>query len=333
MREAVVREFSLKVSTILPTQLLEQVCNELCVVLDDYDVTKRCTEIALQKDILPEEVKMYLVSLDIEGRSKNTTKNYLLTLKDFFAETRKSLYEISQNDIRVYLYRYEQRKNVCKATVEQKRIILRGFFEWCANENILASNPARSVKPIKYEKHERQPLTQIELEQIRKACKTLREKAIVEVLYSTGCRVSELCWIKLSDINLKDSEVKLFGKGSKHRMSYINARANIAITDYINSRSGQSEYLICSDRKPYGGMHKEGIEKIIRNIMDRVGGEVAKHVTPHVFRHTTATQALESGMPVEEISTLLGHVELNTTMIYAKTSRDKVKTDHRKYVI
>lgn len=173
-------------------------------------------------------------------------------------------------------------------------------------------------------------MTQLELEYIRNACVTQRDRAMVEVFYSTGCRVSELAILKKSDVDFVTGEVQLFGKGRKHRVSYLNAKAKFALAEYWNSRSDDSEYAFVSER----GCHelkKEAIEKAIRTISDRSG--ITKKVTPHKFRHSTATQALESGMPIESIQLLLGHSSINTTMIYAKTNKARVKTEHAKYVV
>lgn len=205
------------------------------------------------------------------------------------------------------------------------------FFGWAHKEEYITHNPATSIKPIKHEVKERQVLTQLELEYLRKAYKTARQKAILEFLYSTGCRVSELTLVKKSDIDWKENTVHLFGKGQKHRTSFINAKAEVAIKDYLASRFDESEYLFVSERMPIHPLQKSSIEKIIRELA--AASDVTKHVTPHILRHTCATQALESGMPVEDVSKLLGHSQINTTMIYAKASLDKVQNEHRRCVV
>ena len=174
-------------------------------------------------------------------------------------------------------------------------------------------------------------MTQKELELLRRACKTPRELAIIETLYSTGCRVSELTNIKLCDIDWEKRAVHLVGKGKKHRDSYLNAKAEVSIGDYLLHRKYQSEYLFCNDRGG-GKTTKDNIEKIVRNIAAR--SEISgKHITPHVMRHTTATQALNSGMQVQDIQKMLGHSNIATTMIYAQTSIEHVAAEHKKYIV
>lgn len=175
-------------------------------------------------------------------------------------------------------------------------------------------------------------MSQLDLEKVRLACKTKREKAIVEVLYSTGCRVTELERLNISDINFETKEVTLFGKGSKHRTSYLNAKAEVALNDYLNSRTDDNPALFVYERKPHDRLKKAGIEFMIRKMMERTSG-VTTHVTPHIFRHTTATTALDRGMSIVDVSRLLGHTRVETTMEYITTNSDSVKNNHKNYVI
>ena len=99
-------------------------------------------------------------------------------------------------------------------------------------------------------------MSQLDLEKVRLACRTKREKAIVEMLYSTGCRVTELERLNISDVNFETKEVTLFGKGSKHRTSYLNAKAEVALKDYLNSRTDDNPALFVYERKPYGRLKR-----------------------------------------------------------------------------
>ena len=177
-------------------------------------------------------------------------------------------------------------------------------------------------------------MSQLELEHLRAACITKRDRALVEFMYSTGCRVSELTNAKLSDIDWETKSVHLFGKGKKHRMSFMNARCEVTLKEYLETRTDDVAYLFVSTRK-YAGkpkpLTKSAIERVVKILSNRAG--MNKKVTPHVLRHTTATTAVQNGMPIEDISKLLGHASVATTMIYAKTSTDKVYSNHRRCVI
>lgn len=333
MYEQFKNQFALALATNYPKEDIEIILKKLDFVAFNYDVSKKETAVAVYNSDMPDIVKTYLVCKKVEGLAEQTLYNYGNALRKFFFELQKSPDKISPNDIRVYLYRYQEVNGTTNRSLDKIRQMIVGFFNWATCEGYLERNPALTIKPIKFEKKEREPLTQIELEYIRKACVTPRDKAIVEVMYSTGCRVSELAILKKEDVDWNKKSVHLFGKGKKHRTSYLNAKAEVALLEYIKTRTDDSEYLFVSQRKPHGQLKKCAIEKIIRQIAERASDHVKKPVSPHVFRHTTATTALSNGMPIEDISSLLGHENIATTMIYAKASVENVQNGHKKYVV
>ena len=149
--------------------------------------------------------------------------------------------------------------------------------------------------------------------------------------YSTGCRVTELERLDITDVDFQKKEVYLFGKGNKHRTSYLNAKAELAIRNYLASRNDNNPTLFVSDREPHNRIKKAAIEKRIRKLGETSG--IGRRVYPHLIRHTTATDGLDRGMPVEEVQQILGHVNIATTMIYAEVSKANVKNDHRRCIV
>ena len=299
----------------------------------NYDIKRKETSLTVYQNELPELVKIYLVCKKMAGLTDSTLNNYKIILSVFFREIKKSPEAITANDIRLFLYLYQERQTVSNRTIDKYREYITRFFAWAYNEGYTQNNPAKNIVAIKYEEKQREALTQIELEYLRMACENTREHAIVEVLYSTGCRVSELASLKKTDIDWDKKSVHLFGKGRKHRTSFINAKAEVALKKYLITRNDNCEYLFVSVRKPYTKLSKDGIEKIVRNIAHRVSEQVDKRITPHVLRHTFSTQALQNGMPISDISKLLGHESIDTTMIYAKSSLEDIRANHKKYVI
>lgn len=296
-----------------------------------FDVKKKETGLSVYVDPIPGAVKVYLIVKKTEGLSDGTLKNYARVLKSFFLWSRKPVEEVTANDIRMYLYEYKRARPISDRTLDKYREIICWFFGWAREEEYIARDPSKAVKAIKHETKERQSLTQVELEYMRMACQSPRERAILEFAYSTGCRVSEMAGVKLSDIDWGNSSVHLFGKGKKHRTSFINAKAEVALREYISTRNDNVEYLFVSERKPHAPLKKNMLEAIIREVGHR--SNVRKRVTPHILRHTCATQAVNSGMPIEDVSKLLGHSSVNTTMIYAKVSTAKVKSEHLRCLI
>ena len=299
-----------------------------------YQITKKCTDITISNNNeLPDEVKMFFVSKKIEGLSDNSLNRYKLVYDKFFKCINKNIKDITSNDIRVFLYKYQELRKCTNRTMDGIRSCLMSLFSWLNNEGYIDNNPCLKVGKIKYNKKVLDTLTQLELEKLRSVVNTKREKAIIEVLYSTGCRVSELCKINLKDINFNNKEIIIHGKGNKERITFLNARAEIAIINYLKDRNitNKDDALFVSLKSPFQRLKKPAIEKIIRQISNRA--KINKHITCHTFRRTMATHSNKNKMTIEEVSQLLGHESINTTMIYAHIKKEKTKNDYFKCVV
>lgn len=329
-REQFVDGFTTNLYGKISEEALKVVQNELFLYVQNYDLEQRETAVGQYTGYLPECYKVYFVSRKIEGLSTRTLEQYQLYLNDFFFSVNKELEEITANDIRVYLYTVQKQRNLSDRTLDSRRAAIHAFFTWAADEGYIAKNPCRSIKKIKYERIERKGLTAIELEKVRMACKNVREKALVEFLYSTGARVTEACNIKISEVDFDKGEVLLFGKGNKHRISYLSAKASLYLVEYLKSRTDQSEYLFVSERKPHNSLKKEAIERVIRNLGKR--SNIGRDLYPHLFRHTVATDMLRKNAPITDVQKMLGHVNVNTTMVYAKVCDEDVKRSHSKSI-
>lgn len=324
-------EFMLKLIGKIPDEYLQTVRQQLDMTLVNYDVRQKETELVVYQDPVPRAVKIYLAARKIEGLSEKTLERYEMILRKFFEDIGKPLEEIQTNDIRAYLYMLMDSGKQAAGALDGTRSCLRTFFEWAVDEGYTKKNPARQIRPIKGEKKERQFLTDADLELVRDACEDLTEAAMIEFLYSTGCRVGELVILKKKDVNFATHEVRLIGKGNKHRTSYMNAKCEYSLRKYLLAREDDSEFLFVGRRRPHNPYTNRGVEKLIEKIGKAAG--LPYKLMPHILRHTTATHALQRGMDITEIQQLLGHSKLDTTMIYAKIAQDDVKANHRKYVI
>ena len=157
----------------------------------------------------------------------------------------------------------------------------------------------------------------------------LREKAMVEFLYSTGVRVSELAALNKEDISWEDNEVIVLGKGNKERYVYLNASSTIYLREYLESRIDNEDALFVSKRVPFQRLKKAGIEDVCRKIGKNSGVE---NVHPHRFRRTVATELLNMGMPIEQVQDVLGHTKIETTRIYCSVNREQVKQNHKRFM-
>lgn len=329
MVEQFINELTVRLSNYFTFQDLSTIRQELYLAVRDYDVTKKCTELSVWHGQLPECYKAFMVTKHLEGLSEKSLVLYKLYIEDMLLTIHKPVETITTNDIRVYLYMVQRHRQISNRSLDSRRSVLSSFFSWSASEGYLSYNPMVTIKPIKYERRERVPLTDMQLENVRFQCLDIRTRALVEVLYSTGCRVTELSTLNKRDVNMNNGEVILLGKGNKHRKSYLSARALFYLREYLEQRDDNDEALFVSKKSPHGRLSKGGIEKIVRDLGEQAGVE---HLHPHLFRHTVATNCLNRGMDVTQLREMLGHTNLETTMIYAKVNKNELQHNHRKYI-
>lgn len=308
---------------------LETVLKTIDKIALEYNFSKAETALTVVNNI-PAAVKYYIASKATENLSHGTLTNYYNMLKNFFSTLQKRLEDINSNDIRTYLTWYQQQRNISDRTKEQMRIYLNGFFDWCVNEDMLVKNPVTRVHAIKFNQKERYVVSQMELEKMRFACNTKREKAIIDILVSSGLRVTELCDLKKQDIDWDTKSVHVrHGKGDKERVTYINAEAVISVSAYLDDRNDNSPYIIVNERgEQKRRLGKKTIETIVQNIAQRAG--VSEKVNPHNLRHTFATNMIRNGCPVEHVQKMLGHTKISTTMIYTRINDEDVRRNHER---
>ena len=160
-------------STVLPQDMMSPAINAVDRAAADYDFSKKPVSLIVINDT-PEPMKLYLAAKATENFSKDTLKGYFYCLRSFFSVVRKQIDQITTNDIRCYLFDYQQRSGISNRTLEQHRICINGFFDWCVRDRILLYNPCASVQHIKYYSTPRDPMSITELEYIRMACRDSR---------------------------------------------------------------------------------------------------------------------------------------------------------------
>ena len=296
-------------------------------ILYDYDVNTKCTALAVL-DNMDDMILLYLATKKTEGLSDITLKSYGRTLGRFSYSMRQNVEDITTMDVRVYLANYAK-TGVKTTTIATHTDILRGFFAWLEYEEYISKSPMRKIKTIKIEKRLRDALTKEEFETLRTGAKTLRQKALLETLYSTGRRLEEVEQMKKQDIDWQKLQVKVVGKGNKQRIVYINATCQVHLRKYLMSRLDDCDAVFVTERKPVKFLGRRAIQKEVDKIMEQSG--IKKNVYPHLIRHTAATHWLNSGMDITFVKEILGHEELGTTEIYARISNQEVEHAYRKY--
>lgn len=303
--------------------------NILYLALDGYEICKKETSIVIPSIQENEKIiAMFLVAKKVEGCTARTIGSYKGMLNLFIRTINKPLLEITTNDIRLYLAKRDMQDHISKTTQDNDLRVLRSLYSWLTAEEYISKNPTLKIKAIKKEKRIKKPFTEIEIEKLRRVATSKRDLAVIDALLSTGMRVGEIVLLNRHDI--VNDECIVFGKGEAERVVYFNARAVVSLNNYLNERTDNNEALFVRSRRPYSRIGTSAIEDIVKKV-----GNLASvnHVHPHRFRRTAATLALNRGMPIEQVQKMLGHKQIDTTMIYAQCTQESLKASHKRYVI
>ncbi|MCT7668252.1 site-specific tyrosine recombinase/integron integrase [Lactobacillus iners] len=271
----------------------------------------------------------FLSAKRIEGCSEKSLTYYRATIEVMTTKIKKNVREMETDDLRTYLTEYQQEKNSSKVTVDNIRRILSSFFSWLEDENYILKSPARRIHKVKAALTIKETYTDEALEKMRDSCEEPRDLALIDILASTGMRVGELVLLNRDDINFEERECVVFGKGSKERMVYFDARTKIHLLTYLQRRTDDNPALFVSLRAPHERLKIGGVECRLRELGNKLDIE---KVHPHKFRRTLATMAIDKGMPIEQLQQLLGHKRIDTTLQYAMVKQSNVKLAHRKYI-
>lgn len=308
-------------------------------VLGQYDVQPKTYELAVTEQAKDQKsIQMFLVSKRINGLSDRTLKFYQSEIevwKKFLGN--QSLLTASQNDIRLYLAQCEFQKGNSKTTLNNKRRVLSSFYHWLREEEIITKCSIDKIKNIKSDKRLKKPFSAQEMEKLRDAAKATaknelqeaRNMALLEVLLSTAARVGEVAGMKKTDVDYQKKRITVFGKGAKERKTFLTDIAEMRLSQYLNLRDDDQPWLFVSLARPYNQLKISAIEIFVRELGRAAGVENAH---PHRFRRTAATNALNRGMPIDLVREMLGHENIDTTLIYAKQNDLNLDAAYHKYV-
>ena len=282
-----------------------------------------------QEQEQPNAVAAFIAAKRIEGCSEKTLTYYCKTIEAMTAGIGKTPQQITTDDIRQYLTAYQVQRKSSKVTIDNIRRILATFYSWLEDEDYIVKSPVRRIHKVKTAKVIKDTYTDEALELMRDNCGTLRDLAIIDLLASSGMRVGEMVALNRDDINFNERECVVFGKGSKQRLVYFDARTKIHLQNYLDSRTDIDPALFVTLRAPFQRLQIGGVEARLRELGKRL---LIPKVHPHKFRRTLATSAIDKGMPIEQVQQLLGHQKIDTTMHYAMVKQQNVKLAHRKYI-
>ena len=296
-------------------------------VLYDYNIEDKPTSLAVI-DNMSDMILMYLATRKTEGLADSTLKGYGRTIGRFANFIKKNVEDVTAMDVRIYIAN-RSKQGLKNTTLANDTDVLRGFFSFLEDEEYIDKSPMRKVKTVKVEKRLREALTKEQFETLRLGAKTLRQKALLEFFYATGCRLDEVVNVNKSDIDWQKLSLNVIGKGNKERTVFLNATVQVHLKKYLMSRLDDSDALFVTIRKPIGRLGKRAIQKEINMISEQSGIKI--NIFPHILRHTFATHMINSGMSLTVLQEIMGHDSPDTTMVYSRISNASIESEYRKY--
>jgi integrase/recombinase XerC len=279
-------------------------------------------------------IDKYLEYLKVERKYSNKTilsyKDDLIEYNEFLGNNFTNILNIDMNIVNNYM-KYLYDRKITKSSISRKLSSIRGLYNYLVREDIIKENHFNKIQNPKRELYLPKFLKDEELDKIFSVCNSNnpteeRDTLIIELLYATGIRVSELVNIKIKDINREEKLIKVLGKGNKERMVIYNNHTKKALDTYLKDgynyfNKKSSEYLI---------LNKNGnklSERYIREIINKKVSQASLDIkiSPHTLRHTFATDILENGADLMTVKELLGHESLNTTSIYTHITNEQIK--------
>ena len=308
------------------------------IILCDPPSPRLRTGKHMEKNELEQLKRRFLEYTEIEkGRALNTIENYNRYLSAFLDYAKvKRPEEITDEAVREFRL-WLNRKNLNKKTQNYYLIALRSFLKYLARQNI-ETLPAERIELAKVGERQLDLITSNELSRLLDApqgtsLKVLRDKAILELFFSTGLRVSELCSLN-TDTDFSLEQFSIRGKGGKVRVVFLSEAAKTALNKYLKARQDMNDALFVQigkeiKTKEPSPLTRRSIERIVKHYAVKAG--IGKKVTPHVIRHSFATDLLSNGADLRSVQMLLGHASITTTQIYTHVTDRQLKEAHKKF--
>ena len=270
-------------------------------------------------------LQCFLDALSVECRSQKTIDRYRYVIGRMMEFAKVPTRKITVYHLRAFISA-EKERGIADRTLEGYREIFSAYFNWLQRESLIEKNPAANLGAIKCAKKEKKTYYAVDFENLNRTCKSIRDRAILNFLASTGCRISEMIDLNRDDVDLDKLECVVHGKGNKERTVYLNDVAGMLLGEYLASRKDDCPALFTNrfnDR-----ISPNGVRYMLSYLEKETGIE---KVHPHKFRRTLATDLARHGMPIQEVAKILGHDKIDTTMQYVVLNKDDVKNSYRRY--
>lgn len=278
--------------------------------------------------LLSEIWSMYEYEKKIEGFSVHTLKGYRIQANMLIRHFNDiSINEVTFVALKGYLAKDMDRLKA--STIGHRVRFIRSLFRWAHEEGITNMNVAAKLKEPKQGKRVPKFIMEEDMEMLRESCKGPMEKALISLLYATGCRIGEVHGMNRNHINWESKSIIVLGKGNKEREVYFDIKTYLWLKEYISKRKDNDPALFILERNPFTRSSIAQLRYVVKRIAKR--SKVNVNIYPHRFRHSMATHLLDRGAPMEIVSSLLGHQKIETTRIYAQLSGERRRELYRKY--
>lgn len=317
IRNAIERE----AGDVVQANTLPLVLNIVDRILSEYEITKIPTQDCGHDYLLD----AFLQAKESEGKSEKTIIRYKYIITRMLESLGMTSINITAYHIRKYLTD-EKARGISDSTLKGDRDIFNSYFGWLYRDSLIQRNPMANICSIKCQKKVKEVFSDVDIERLKEGCHSIRDKAILYFLKSTGCRIGEVTNLNREDVDMFRAECIVLGKGNKQRTVYLDDVAVMFIKQYLESRKDDNEALFVGRRGTR--LTTNGIRRMLKKLGESTG---VKHVHPHKFRRTEITNLVKKGMPIEQVRILAGHDKIDTTIGYVVLDDRTIKNSYHKY--
>ncbi len=322
MKDKVIREILQRMEVKLSVEQMQSLETALVVTLYQYRMTEETYEVALSEAGWEKILRTFLATKRLENCAEGTLEQYNRAIRIMLGSMGKELKDVTTNDIRFYMASYQEQRGVSVAYMDTLRHYYNSFFQWVTDEGHIVKNPMRRIPKLKVPKKQRKAYTAEEREILRCHARTERDLALMEILYCTAARVSEIVSLNRDDVDFSGRNVSIYShKSKKERIGYLTESASYHLRQYLESRTDDNPALFVTHRAPFARLGKSGIEAMLREVGERTG----IHAYPHRYRGSFITDACVRGFGLDEVQDYVGHTDPKTTNIYRNKKETVVR--------
>lgn len=322
MQEKAIKDILRRMENDLNHEQLQSLETALIITLHEYRMEAATYEVAVSESGWERVLRTFLATKRLENCAEGTLEQYGRAIRIMVEAIGKRLPDITTNDIRFYMATYQERRGVGVAYMDTLRHYYNSFFQWATDEEYITKNPMRRIPKLKVPKKQRKAYTAEEREILRCHARTERDLALMEILYCTAARVSEIVSLNREDVDFSGRNVLIYShKSKKERIGYLTESASYHLRQYLQSRTDDNPALFVTHRAPYQRLGKSGIEAMLREVGERTG----IHAYPHRYRGSFITDACVRGFGLDEVQDYVGHSDPKTTNIYRNKKETVVR--------